>query len=192
MTHEPVSESTFLIYLKPEQLSYQKGQTSEEVLFELETRVRNIQAKKYSSDKSASPFRPIERVLYGMKLSGTPGYGLLKLVQMYPTSVYKKYLYADISDHARIYVEVVDDDTNEMSTSEGKRGKQQTNKSNPAGRKKDSPGGSKGGGKSLLPSEDELEEEVFSPETEPVEKKVFIFMVCDRHVRNYSNMLSLI
>ena len=185
MASEPISDSTFLIFLKPEQLSYQQGQTSEEVLIELEARIRNIQAKKYGSDKRASPLRPIERVLYGMKLHGTPGYGLLRMIQTYPTSVYKKYLYADITDYSRIYVEIVE--------TEAKHGEKRKDiKPNPVVRQKDSSSDSEDGGKSSLPAEEEVEEEVSSPEEEALEKKVFIFMVCDRHVRNYSNMLSLI
>lgn len=171
MSQEPVSNSTFLVFLKPDQLVYRENQTGEEVLTELEARIRSIQVKKYSSDRHASPLRPIERVLYGLKLGATPGYGLLKMVQLLPTSVYKNYLYADISDHARLYVEIVEGDMQPQTGSEEEK---------------------TAGEKGALLAEEELEEEVFTSEGEAVGKKVFIFMVCDRDVKNYRDMLRLI
>jgi hypothetical protein len=106
MTQEPVSEASFLVFLKPTPLSY--GQEGTEVILrELEARIKRIQATPHGSDKKSRVLKPIDRVLYGLQLIGMPGHGLLKMVQLVSTSVYKSYLYADISDHARVYVEVV-------------------------------------------------------------------------------------
>lgn len=159
MEREPVSSSTFLIFLKPDPLVYKKDQTSAEVLKELEVRIRGIQAKKYGSDKRAPVLKPIERVLYGMKLIDMPGYSLLKMAQLFPTSVYKNYLYADINDSSRIYVELVEEEVEKSTT---------------------------------MPVGEFPEEPASSPRTTAVEKKVFIFMVCDREGSNFSGLLRLI
>uniref|UniRef100_A0A6C0CFY0 Uncharacterized protein n=1 Tax=viral metagenome TaxID=1070528 RepID=A0A6C0CFY0_9ZZZZ len=159
MTQEPISESRFSIYLKPEPLSYKDGQSSDDVLVELGVRIANLQKGSY---RKSGGLKPIERVLYGMKLIETPGYGLLKMIQMMPTSVYKSYLYADINLHSRIYVEIVETDSSN----------QHENRASP--------------------TSEESEEAVFSPKSKSLEEKVFIFMVCDRGGKCYNDMVRLI
>lgn len=137
---------------------------------ELESRIRNIQAKQYGSDKNSSPLKPIERVLYGLKLIGMPGHSLLKMAQLTTTSVYKNYLYADISEHSRIYVELVDE------VVPAKESHRKT---------------SHDGNKDETNEEESVEAEEVEHE-KTAEKKVFIFMVCDSDAKNYSDMVDLI
>ena len=94
MEKEPISNSKFIIYIKPGGVTYNLT-TVKEIIDEVNFRLRKHNTK----------LKPIKRPLYGMNLLGFVNGEVLKMVQVVPTQVYVERLYADLPKGERLYVE---------------------------------------------------------------------------------------
>jgi hypothetical protein len=70
--------------------------------------VEDVQRRLEEEDITGN-LTPVRRVLYGMKVVEHVTEGIALFVEVFPSAIYKEYLYVDIDDERRLYIEELDE-----------------------------------------------------------------------------------